>query len=108
MRIPRELYQIEQLITQQFSHMRPAHVLGLALWVSGTVLAKSACLSAVVVELLNLLPEQTGPSAPARMAAQWTRQSPSLRCPGRCAGVFSLPVALGRAMVAGHHAAAGD
>jgi hypothetical protein len=31
MHIPRELYQIEQIITQQFSQMRPAHVLGLAL-----------------------------------------------------------------------------
>ena len=47
MRISRELYQIEQMITQQFSHMRAAHALGLALWVYGTVLAKSACLSAV-------------------------------------------------------------
>jgi hypothetical protein len=28
MRIPRELSQIEQMITQQFSHMRPAHVPG--------------------------------------------------------------------------------
>jgi len=59
MRIPRELYQIEQMITQQFPHMRSAHILGLALWVYGTVLAKSACLSAVVVELLDLVPEQT-------------------------------------------------
>jgi hypothetical protein len=59
MRIPRELYQIEQMITQQFSHMRLAHVLGLVLWVYGTVLAKSACLSAVVIELLDLLSAQT-------------------------------------------------
>jgi hypothetical protein len=59
MRFPRELYQIEQQLTQQLPNLRPAHVLGLALWVYGTVLAKSACLTAIVVELAVFLKPNT-------------------------------------------------
>lgn len=55
MRFPRELYQIEAQITQQLPALRPAHALGLALWVYGTVLAKSACLTAILVELVVFL-----------------------------------------------------
>jgi hypothetical protein len=55
MRFPRELYQIEEQITQQLPTLRPAQALGLALWVYGTVLAKSACLSAILVELVVFL-----------------------------------------------------
>lgn len=55
MRFPRELYQIEEQITQQLPNLRPAHALGLALWVYGTVLAKSACLTAILVELIVFL-----------------------------------------------------
>lgn len=55
MRFPRELYQIEEQITQQLPTLRPAHALGLALWVYGTVLAKSACLTAILVELARFL-----------------------------------------------------
>jgi hypothetical protein len=55
MRFPRELYQIEEQITQQLPNLRPAHALGLALWVYGTVLAKSACLTAILVELVVFL-----------------------------------------------------
>jgi hypothetical protein len=51
MHTPRELYQIEQMLTQRFACLRPAHVFVLALWVSGTILAKSACQSAVLDEL---------------------------------------------------------
>lgn len=59
MRFPRELYQIERQITQQLYDLRPAHALGLALWVYGTVLAKSACLTAIVIELMTYLPRET-------------------------------------------------
>lgn len=55
MRFPRELYQIEEQLTQQLPVLRPAHALGLALWVYGTVLAKSACLTAILVELVVFL-----------------------------------------------------
>lgn len=59
MRFPRELYQIEEQITQQLPSLRPAHALGLALWVYGTVLAKSACLTAILVELTPFLSPAT-------------------------------------------------
>lgn len=55
MRFPRELYQIEEQITQQLPNLRPAHALGLALWVYGTVLATSACLTAILVERIVFL-----------------------------------------------------
>lgn len=59
MRFPRELYQIEAQITQQLPCLRPAHALVLALWVYGTVLAKSACMNAVVLELAPFLAPNT-------------------------------------------------
>jgi hypothetical protein len=33
--------------------LRPSQAVGLALWVYGTVLAKSACLTAILVELVS-------------------------------------------------------
>ena len=51
MRFSRELYQIEDDITQRLPTLRPAHALGLALWVYGTVMAKSACMTAIMLEL---------------------------------------------------------
>ncbi|WP_129677245.1 transposase [Candidatus Chloroploca sp. Khr17] len=59
MRFPRELYQIEAHITQHLTDLRPAHALGLALWVYGTVLAKSACLTAILIEVVSFLPRNT-------------------------------------------------
>lgn len=53
---PRELYQIEQMITQRLPGLRLAHAAVLALWVFGTVLAKSACESAVLDELEHQAP----------------------------------------------------
>jgi hypothetical protein len=53
---PRELYQIEQMITQRLPSLRVAHAAVLALWVFGTVLAKSACESAVLDELEHQAP----------------------------------------------------
>ena len=37
---------------QHIAHLRPAHRRGLALWVCGTILAQSACRSAVIGALL--------------------------------------------------------
>ncbi|MFQ3661735.1 MAG: hypothetical protein SNJ69_05000 [Chloroflexaceae bacterium] len=49
--------------------LRPAHVLGLALWVYGTVLAKSACLTAIVVELAVFLK----PDAARQRLREWVK-----------------------------------
>ncbi len=50
-RLPSESYQLEQMIGEHFPQLRPAQVRGLALWVYGTILAQSACQSAVIVAL---------------------------------------------------------
>ena len=54
MRFPREVYQVEQTISEHLTNLRPAQRRGLALWVYGAILAKSACQDAVVVVLLTL------------------------------------------------------
>jgi hypothetical protein len=54
MRYPGECYQMEQVIAAYFNHLRPAQRRGLVLWVYGTLLAHSACQSAVVTALLAL------------------------------------------------------
>jgi len=54
MRVPSELYQIETTLAQRFPTLRPAQQRGLALWVYGTILAQSACQSAVITALLFL------------------------------------------------------
>src|SRR5215470_7714679 len=56
MRVPPELYQMETILAQRFPCLRPAHQRGLALWVYGTILAQSACQSAVLTALLFLGP----------------------------------------------------
>src|SRR4051812_22065391 len=59
MRVPPELYQIETSLAQRFPTLRPAQQRGLALWVYGTILAQSACQSAVITALLFLAPWHT-------------------------------------------------
>lgn len=54
MRILPVLYQIEARLSQQFPTLRPAQQRGLALWVYGTILAQSACQTAVIAALLTL------------------------------------------------------
>src|SRR3954447_10314144 len=51
MRFPPGYYQIEQTVTARFPQLRPAQRRGLALWVCGTILAKSACQHAVLAAL---------------------------------------------------------
>ncbi|MGN6812183.1 MAG: hypothetical protein ACTHMP_15045, partial [Thermomicrobiales bacterium] len=51
MRFPPGYYQIEQMITAYLPHLRPAQRRGLALWVAGTILARSACQHAVLAAL---------------------------------------------------------
>lgn len=43
---------MEAALAQHLAHLRPAHRRGLALWVCGTILAQSACQSAVIAALL--------------------------------------------------------
>lgn len=54
MRFPRECYQMQQSIEQYFPGLRPAQQRGLALWVYGTILARSACQNAVTAALLAM------------------------------------------------------
>jgi hypothetical protein len=51
MRAQSEYYQIHRTLVERFPHLRPAHAHGLALWVSGTILAHSACQNAVLAAL---------------------------------------------------------
>src|SRR5512146_1637478 len=53
-RLPSESYQLEQMIGEHLGQLRPAHRRGLALWVYGTLLAKSACQGAVIAALSAL------------------------------------------------------
>jgi len=52
MRLPTEFYQLNAMIAERFVELRPSQQRGLALWVYGAVLARSACQSAVVTRLL--------------------------------------------------------
>jgi hypothetical protein len=54
MRFPQEWYQMEQAIAQHFPELRPAQQRGLTLWVYGTILAQSACQSAVISALWTM------------------------------------------------------
>ena len=53
--MPRVLYQIEAVLAQRLTCLRPAQIRGLALWVYGTVLAGSACQNAVIGVLCTFL-----------------------------------------------------
>lgn len=54
MRIPTPCYQVTRLLAEVFPHLRPAECRGLALWVVGTILAGSACQTAVISALRPL------------------------------------------------------
>ena len=51
MRAHAPYYQIHRTLLDHFPHLRPAYAHGLALWVYGTLLAHSACESAVLAAL---------------------------------------------------------
>jgi DDE family transposase len=51
MRFPPGYYQLEAAIAAHLPHLRPAQRRGLALWVAGTILAKSGCQHAVLAAL---------------------------------------------------------
>jgi hypothetical protein len=51
---PEEWYQMNEMIGHYFLNLRPAQQRGLALWVYGAILARSACQNAVVAALICL------------------------------------------------------
>jgi Transposase DDE domain len=51
MRFPKELTQMEREIVKYFPQWRPAQQRGFALWVYGTIVAKSGCQTAVILAL---------------------------------------------------------
>ena len=51
MRLPRECYQVQQMIDTHLPHLSQAQLGGLALWVCGAILAGSACQNAVASAL---------------------------------------------------------
>jgi Transposase DDE domain len=56
MHVPRELYPMERALAERLPHLRPPQRCGLALWVLGAVLARSACQAAVLTALLPWAP----------------------------------------------------
>ncbi len=54
MRFQREWYQLLESIEQRFPDLRASQLRGLALWVYGTLMAKSSCQSAVIGGLSRL------------------------------------------------------
>jgi len=53
MHCPPEAYQLEQALAEHLPSLRPAQRRGLAFWVFGTILARSACQNAVIAILLH-------------------------------------------------------
>ncbi len=54
MRFPKEWYQLAEATEQHFPDLRSSQIRGLVLWVYGTLLAKSACQSAVIGALSSI------------------------------------------------------
>ena len=54
MRFPKEWYQLVESTEQHFPDLRSSQIRGLVLWVYGTLLAKSACQSAVIGALSSI------------------------------------------------------
>ena len=52
MGVPREVYQMKAAVRQYLPMLRPAQQSGLVWWVYGTILAQSACQTAVITALL--------------------------------------------------------
>ena len=51
MRLPKECYQMRQVIETHLPHLTQSQLTGLAWWVCGTILAGSACQNAVASAL---------------------------------------------------------
>ena len=68
MRCPKEWYQMQVTLAQHLPHLRPAQRRGLAWWVYGTILAGSACQTAVLAALSLL----GGGAAQRQQLREWT------------------------------------
>lgn len=77
MHFPYALYQLEQAIGQHLALLRPAQRRGLALWVFGTLLAKSSCQSAVVLALSVYI----GIHAARQRLREWLYDGAERACP---------------------------
>lgn len=78
MRIPAPCYQVLSLLTEVFPHLRPAERRGLALWVVGTILAGSACQTAVISALRPL---GLGTETLRQRLREWTYAGEDRACP---------------------------
>ena len=78
MRIPAPCYQVQALLAEVFPHLRPAECRGLALWVVGTILAGSACQTAVISVLRPL---GLGTEALRQRLREWTYAGADRACP---------------------------
>jgi hypothetical protein len=79
MRFPSVCYQLDTTVAAYLPDLRPAQRAGLALWVYGAVLAKSACQTAVLAALLPL-----GRSETIRQALrEWLYDGADRACPCR-------------------------
>ena len=78
MRIPAPCYQVHQLLTEVFPHLRPAECRGLAVWVVGAILAGSACQTAVISALTPL---GLGAAALRQRLREWTYDGADRACP---------------------------
>ena len=54
MLLPSAFYAHGEAIAKHLPHLRPSQIKGLALWVGGTILARSSCQNAVLGALLPL------------------------------------------------------
>ncbi|MCY3659614.1 MAG: hypothetical protein OXG36_11420, partial [Caldilineaceae bacterium] len=54
MLLPPAFYPLHDQIQRHLPHLRPAQMIGLALWVGATVMARSSCQNAVLGALLSL------------------------------------------------------
>ena len=61
MRLPRECYQMQQMIETHLTHLSGPQLTGLVLWVCGAILAGSACQNAVASALSRLSRESGNP-----------------------------------------------
>ena len=78
MRLPRECYQMQQVIETHLPHLSRPQLTGLALWVCGAILAGSACQNAVASALSPWgRLEQPAPVSPG-VALRRQRPGPSL------------------------------
>ena len=71
MRLPRECYQMQQVIETHLPHLTQSQLTGLAWWVCGTILAGSACQNAVASALQQPSLSCEQPSAGIRRAIHY-------------------------------------